>query len=101
MPKGKPIPVRFEEMETAFLNALHEKTNLPVSDIIRRCVRLAAREMNVRGSPHFLMDLAEMPAITPRSYAHPAPSHLNEMPKQTRPFDPRPEPQPAPRGKTG
>ena len=28
-------------------------------------------------------------------------SHLNEMPKQTRPFDPRPEPQPAPRGNTG
>ncbi len=60
MRKGPPIPVRFEEAEIAFLNALHEQTGLPVADLIRRAVRLLAREVDDRGDPSFILKLISL-----------------------------------------
>ncbi len=60
MSKGKPIPVRFEEAEAEALADLAKRTGLPVADIIRRCVRLLAQEVERRGAIGFILDLTSL-----------------------------------------
>lgn len=40
-PKGKPVPVRFDEDDRKLINLLALRTGLPMADIIRRAFRFA------------------------------------------------------------
>lgn len=58
IPKGMPVPTRFEADEDAFLSGAHSATGLSRADLIRRAVRLAKRHYEVlNGNYQFLLDL--------------------------------------------
>jgi hypothetical protein len=53
----KPIPTRFMESETAFLDSLKGRYALPTSELIRRSVRLLRREMGKPDSEKLILSL--------------------------------------------
>jgi hypothetical protein len=56
--KGSPVPTRFEIAEDEFLSDAHSATGLPISEVVRRSVRLARRQTALlNGSYQFMMDL--------------------------------------------
>lgn len=56
--KGRPVPVRFETLETSFLEAASAETGLTVAEMVRRSVRLLKRSREREGSFSFAMELA-------------------------------------------
>jgi hypothetical protein len=57
-PKGSPVPTRFELAEDEFLAAAGSATGLPISEVIRRSVRLARRQKELlNDSYQFMLDL--------------------------------------------
>jgi hypothetical protein len=55
--KGNPVPVRFETEEDQFLREAQEATGMPVSEIIRRSVRLMKRQKQIVQSYGFILEL--------------------------------------------
>lgn len=55
---GKPVPTKFTESDTAFLQAAAQETGLPVSELVRRPVRLLRRQKETFRSYGFLLDIA-------------------------------------------
>lgn len=56
--KGNPVPVRFLKSEDKFLHEAAAATGMPVSEIIRRSVRLMHRQQQILHTYGFLIDLA-------------------------------------------
>lgn len=57
-PKGKPVPVRFGQAEDVFLQDAARDTGLPVSELVRRSVRLMKRQHQIVRGFHFVVELA-------------------------------------------
>ena len=57
-PSTDPVPTRFFEKEAAFLTEAQGKTGLPISELIRRSVRLMKRQTEVCGSYSFVIELS-------------------------------------------
>jgi uncharacterized protein (DUF1778 family) len=56
--KTKPIPTRFETDEDSFLHEAATATGLPISELVRRSVRLMRRQKTLLNSHSFILDLA-------------------------------------------
>lgn len=56
--KEKPRPVRFELEEKIFLDEAARETGMPVSEIIRRSVRLMKRQKKLVNGFGFIVDLS-------------------------------------------
>lgn len=56
--KTKPIPTRFNPAEDDFLHDAAKATGLPVSELVRRSVRLMRRQKSLVNSFSFVLDLA-------------------------------------------
>jgi hypothetical protein len=54
MPKGNPIPVKFDYEEEQLIKSLSRSTGLSVSEIVRRAVRLLRYEMSKRSGAEAL-----------------------------------------------
>jgi len=52
-----PVPTRFFEKEAAFLSRARQETGMPVSELIRRSVRLMQRQQEVQGTYGFVIEL--------------------------------------------
>lgn len=52
-----PVPTRFFENEAAFIAKAKRETGLPASEIIRRSVRLMARQHEVYRTFNFMIEL--------------------------------------------
>ena len=55
---GKPVPTKFTVDDTAFLQSAAQETGLPVSELVRRSVRLLKRQKETFRSYGFLLDMA-------------------------------------------
>lgn len=66
MSKGKPIPVRFESEEDAAIKKIAEETGLDNSEVIRRSVRLLAREVEAHGVGFVFSKLAKIGRLAPK-----------------------------------
>lgn len=55
--KSSPKPTRFEEPEDVFLERTTKETGIPVSELIRRGVRLLRKQSNEGKNVQFLVSL--------------------------------------------
>lgn len=53
-----PVPTKFTPEDTAFLQKAASDTGLPVSELVRRSVRLLRRQKETFRSYGFLLDIA-------------------------------------------
>ena len=58
--KLSPIPTRFDQRETEFINESSTRMGVSVSEIIRRCVRLAERYPQLAfTAPHSIIECSD------------------------------------------
>lgn len=55
--KTKPIPTRFEPLETQYIARMSKMTGLSASEIVRRSVRLLKRQVKTPRDCHIIIGL--------------------------------------------
>jgi hypothetical protein len=78
MPKGSPIPVKFDYEEERLIKSINRSTGLSVSEIVRRAVRLLRYEMSNRSDAEALRFLITELA-PPSSVKHRSPRKKKQL----------------------